>query len=70
MNQKVMLVLAKNVEVEKTREKVIMTDTHMTEKMYNYFMNHLDRALAIWYSDTFDVGYLYKTTKYNYEHSK
>lgn len=67
--QRCFIVLAKNFG-DKTRERIIWEDDCITEEMVRYWEAHLDRALAIGFSNPEDGNNYYETKSYVKEWGK
>jgi hypothetical protein len=67
--QRCFIVLAKNFG-NNTRERVIWEDDCITEEMVRYWESHLDRPLAIGFSNKEDGRNYYETKSYIKEWGK
>jgi hypothetical protein len=63
MKQKTFIVIARNFGLN-TRERIIWEDTHITEEMVRYWESHLDRPLAIGFSNNENGSNYYETKSY------
>jgi len=69
MKQRCFIVLAKNFGLN-TRERIIWEDSCITDGMVAYWENHIDRPLAIGFSNDESGGNYYETKSYVKEWGK